>query len=90
MATTTRLRNTSPKAAGPHLGHRFLARFAVASSVTALVLLLSIVSTTDPLPSWTRLIGLIAGASLLLGVLAGLFGERFVDWWLRVIRSLSP
>jgi len=85
METTRRLDNASPKPSGTRFGHGFLARFAVVGGATAFLLLLSIVLTTGPLPNWTSLSAAVGGVSVLLGVLAGLFGERFADWWLKFV-----
>ncbi len=56
---------------------------------TAFLLLLGVVGTTGALPSWIGLIGAIGGVSLSLGILAGLFGDRFVDWWLSMGSELD-
>ncbi len=91
MATRRRLANASPKPSGARFGRRFMARFAIVSGVTALLLLLSIVLTAGPLPSWTSVVAAIGGISLLVGILAGLFGEHFVDCWLKSVNTfLGP
>ncbi len=87
MVAKRRLVNAAPKPSGTRFGHGFLIRLAVVGGATAFILLLTTVLSAGPLPSWTGLIAAIGGISLLLGVLAGLFDERFVDWWFRFVRA---
>jgi hypothetical protein len=90
MAIVRTLRRTAPRRSGAHFAHGFRARFVLVGGATAFVMGLFLVLTSGPEPNWIGLVAVTGAVSLFLGVLAGLFGERFVDWWLWFLKNISP